>query len=168
MIQTLGTAYAFMQWEPQTNAIGFGCYPQGVNRVEISENWDLYVKGKKFEPNESINGQVEGDLRVTGDLWLKGDGNYGNTIHFGDKNSNGQGYARISEPSDDILSLNARIIQLLPTSGANGVTINGAPVPSFLQASQDSFKTGTYFPVYRDGAWVLLSTQDVWNILGDG
>ena len=53
LIQTLGTAYAFMQWEPQIDAIGFGCYPQGARRVEISEDWDFYVNGEKFEGSNS-------------------------------------------------------------------------------------------------------------------
>lgn len=47
-VQTLGTAYAFMRWEPQMDAIGFGCYPQGAKRIELDESWDLYVKGQKI------------------------------------------------------------------------------------------------------------------------
>lgn len=56
------------------------------------------------------------EMRIKGDLWLKGDGNYGRTLYFGDKNQNtGAGYCYISEPFDDVMNIYA----------SNGLQING-------------------------------------------
>jgi hypothetical protein len=37
--RTIGTAYAFMRWDPANNAVGFGCYPQSAKCVEIGPDW---------------------------------------------------------------------------------------------------------------------------------
>ena len=37
--RTIGTAYAFMRWEPANNAVGFGCYPSTDHCVEIGDGW---------------------------------------------------------------------------------------------------------------------------------
>ena len=41
--RTVGTAYAFMKWMPQQNAVGFGCIPSGGNRVQIGRDWELFI-----------------------------------------------------------------------------------------------------------------------------
>jgi hypothetical protein len=48
------------------------------------------------------SGTIEGDCNITGDLRLKGSGNYGNTLYFGDGS-----YCYIKEATDDTLTLNA-------------------------------------------------------------
>lgn len=40
------TAGAWMVWDPERDAIGFGCYPDGSKRLCIAEDWDLR-KGTK-------------------------------------------------------------------------------------------------------------------------
>ena len=59
---------------------------------------------------------IDGDLNVTGDLRLKGSGNYGNTLRFGDGN-----YCYIAEPSDDVMTIKATRINL----EANGIYAYG-------------------------------------------
>ena len=59
---------------------------------------------------------INGDLNVTGDLRLKGSGNYGNTLRFGDGN-----YCYITEPTDDVMTIHAKQINLDTT---NGVYVN--------------------------------------------
>lgn len=45
-IRTIGTAYAFMKWSPQNNAIGFGCVPRSDHMFEIGQDWNVYAYGK--------------------------------------------------------------------------------------------------------------------------
>ena len=63
---------------------------------------------------------ADGDMLITGDLRLKGDGNYGNTINFGDGD-----YCYICENSDDELTIYARSKINL---NSNSVLINGGEV----------------------------------------
>lgn len=42
-IRKIGTAYAFMRWDPKRNRVGFGCYPQQDRCVEIGPDWTLIV-----------------------------------------------------------------------------------------------------------------------------
>ena len=62
---------------------------------------------------------IDGDLTVTGDVRLKGSGNYGNTLRFGDGS-----YCYITEPSDDVMTIKATRINL----EANSVYAYGEPV----------------------------------------
>lgn len=50
---------------------------------------------------------VEGDFSITGNLRLKGSGNYGNTLYFGDGS-----YAYIAEQSDDDLTIKSSDLNL--------------------------------------------------------
>lgn len=71
--------------------------------------------------NAGTNGMsYEGDLNVTGDIRLKGDGNYGNTLRFGDGS-----YCYITEAEDDVMTIKASRINL----EANGIYTYGNPVP---------------------------------------
>lgn len=54
----VGSSYAFMRWEPGDNAIGFGCYPGGSNRIEISSDWDCIVNGNLKIYDETSNSIV--------------------------------------------------------------------------------------------------------------
>ena len=59
---------------------------------------------------------VNGDAHIKGDLRLKGDGNYGNYLRFGDGS-----YCYIAELSDDAMTIKAGTIDF----EANSLTLNG-------------------------------------------
>lgn len=58
-IRTIGTAYAFMKWMPQSNAIGFGCIPRGVNMFEVGADWRVYAYGKDIEAYAPMRNYVD-------------------------------------------------------------------------------------------------------------
>ena len=90
----------------------------------------------------SSGGTVNGDLTVTGNLRLKGSGNYGNTLYFGDG-----AYATISEPSDDVLTLKATTLNL------NGTTV---------KINDNEIKAGTWTPALSTSAVSSYTTQQGW------
>ena len=61
---------------------------------------------------------MNGDLDITGDLRLKGEGNYGNSIYFGDRE-----YASIQELTDNALTVTASTINL-----SGSVKLNDQPL----------------------------------------
>lgn len=61
---------------------------------------------------------INGDLTIVGNLRMKGSGNYGNTIYFGDSS-----YAYITETTDDDLTIKATDINL-----QGNVYVNGSPI----------------------------------------
>lgn len=88
---------------------------------------------------------IDGDLTVTGDLRLKGSGNYGNTLRFGDGS-----YCYITEPTDDVMTLKASSINL----EANNVKVYGNPIPVLA--------TGVWTPTLSSSAVSSYSTQYGW------
>jgi hypothetical protein len=88
---------------------------------------------------------IDGDLHVTGDLRLKGSGNYGNTLRFGDGN-----YCYITEPTDDVMTIKASSINL----EANNVKVYGNPIPTLA--------TGVWSPTLSSSAVSSYSTQYGW------
>jgi hypothetical protein len=95
--------------------------------------------------NGGLSGGVEGDLNVTGDLRLKGSGNYGNTLRFGDGD-----YCYIAEPKDDELFIKAGRIDL----SASGVYVYGNPIPDM--------GTGVWTPALNSSVVSSYSTQYGW------
>lgn len=97
--------------------------------------------------NDSSTGdkEIDGNLHVTGDLRLKGDGNYGNTLRFGDGD-----YCFIQEPEDDEMLIKAGRIDLV----ANGVYIYGNPIPDI--------QTGVWTPELNASAVSYYTTQYGW------
>ena len=93
------------------------------------------VNGKALSSNVSLSaadvgalaatgGTVDGSINVTGNLTLKGSGNYGNKINLGDGD-----YVHISEPTDDCMEIKARKVNFLISSAdADCVAINGKPL----------------------------------------
>ena len=73
-----------------------------------------------FEMPTTI-GDENGDMTITGDLRLKGDGNYGNKLRFGDGD-----YCYISEPTDDAMTIHATKITL---DASSGVYLGGYAIP---------------------------------------
>lgn len=105
------------------------------------------------EPCAIQNGKYDGDLQITGDLWLKNDTNYGNTIYFGDKS-----YLYMSEASDDIFTIKATRINL----NANSVQVNGTEIGSST-GSTEGVTTGTWTPTLTTSAAVSsYSVQQGW------
>lgn len=96
-----------------------------------------------FNAGTSGGNDVEGDMKVTGNLRLKGTGNYGNALYFGD----GQSVA-ISEAHDGYLYIKAPTIELNGVLMRNGVDFptvdHGTWTPSLLSAAVSSYS-------YRNG-----------------
>lgn len=88
---------------------------------------------------------IDGDLNVTGDLRLKGSGNYGNTLRFGDGS-----YCYITEPTDDVMTLKASSINL----EANNVKVYGKAIPVL--------ESGVWTPTLSSSAVSSYSTQYGW------
>lgn len=83
--------------------------------------FEVPVEFKSGTSGASIGNTVEGDLNVTGNLRLKGDGNYGNALLFGDGT-----YCYIIEPNDDELMIHAKKLHF-DVSG--GVYVDGYAIP---------------------------------------
>ena len=88
---------------------------------------------------------IDGDLTVTGDIRLKGSGNYGNTLRFGDGS-----YCYITEPTDDVMTLKASSINL----EANNVKVYGKAIPVL--------ESGVWTPTLSSSAVSSYSTQYGW------
>lgn len=90
------------------------------------------------------------DVSIKGNLRLKGDGNYGNKISFGDGN-----YAYIYEPTDDDLEIKASDLTLNATNininGSNLVRVNNVPLPVV--------SAGTWEPMVTENS--ILGTYEV-------
>lgn len=101
--------------------------------------------GTNGEGNSSMGNEVVGDLNVTGNLRLKGSGNYGNTLLFGDGT-----YCYITEPEDDVMYIKAKRIDL----DANGVYVYGNPIPAM--------EKGVWTPTLNSAAISSYTTQYGW------
>lgn len=62
---------------------------------------------------------------ITGNLRLKGSGNYGNALNFGDGD-----YVKISEPTDDHLEVKGSYINFVTGTGTGRFTVNGNEILS--------------------------------------
>lgn len=96
--------------------------------------------------NDEGTKTIDGDLNVTGNLRLKGSGNYGNTLLFGDST-----YCYISEPKDDEMLIRANKVDF---STQNGVYIGGIEVPTL--------ESDTWTPTLNSAAISSYSTQRGW------
>lgn len=102
-----------------------------------------------FEVPVAFNGgvgKIDGDLTITGDLRLKGNGNFGNTIYFGDSN-----YVTLGEPYDDNFTLHATTINLVGT-----IKHNGTELPTL--------QYGYWYPTLNASAVSSYTTQNGWYI----
>ena len=87
-------------------------------------------------------GTINGSLNVTGDLRLKGSGNYGNTLRFGDGD-----YVYFQEQTDDALTIKATTLNLIPTT----LNLNGK-----------SIAYGSWTPALNSSAISSYTTQSGW------
>lgn len=103
--------------------------------------------------NLSSGGVIDGDLIITGNLHLKGAGNYGNNIYMGDGT-----YVSFSENTDDNLSITATSVTLaasdtLSLYGGN-VKVNGSPLASGTN--------GTWTPSLSSSAISSYTVRQGW------
>ena len=77
-----------------------------------------------------------GEMNFKGNLRLKGDKNYGNTLYFGDSS-----YCYISEPADDEMTFKAKNINLSVTNvvAINGWSVWGTWTPTLNHSSAVSY-----------------------------
>lgn len=84
---------------------------------------------------------------ITGNLTLKGSGNYGNKVNFGDGD-----YVHISEPTDDKMELKGKDINMV-VANAGGLKLNGTSLigsgTADLTAGSSSLTTGCLYCVYE-------------------
>lgn len=90
-------------------------------------------------------GTVEGDMQITGNLRLKGDGNYGNTLFLGDGS-----YCYITEPEDDVMHIKAKKVVF----NSNSVEVGGSPIYVTDR--------GTWAPYLNSSAVSSYTTQYGW------
>lgn len=83
---------------------------------------------------------------ITGNLTLKGAGNFGNKINFGDGD-----YVHISEPTDDVMEIKAKRIQLVTnnTDYASAQARNISASTTDLTAGTSSLANGDIYLVYE-------------------
>lgn len=75
-------------------------------------------------------GTVNGNIAITGNLILKGSGNYGNKINLGDGD-----YVHISEPTDDCMEIKAKKINFVISDTTDSrFTLNNNPLPTSVAA----------------------------------
>jgi len=90
----------------------------------------------------SSGGTINGDVSITGNLRLKGSGNYGNILNFGDSD-----YIHLSEPTDDNLEIKAKNVNFVVSGNItqNGSKLGGGDFiitsssPSSLSSGQVAF-----------------------------
>lgn len=107
--------------------------------------FEVPVTFKEGASGVPMGNEVDGDLAVTGNLRLKGSGNYGNTLLFGDGT-----YCYISEPEDDVMHIKASQIHLI----ANGVYVDGYAIPIMDK--------GIWTPTLNASAISSYTTQYGW------
>jgi hypothetical protein len=91
---------------------------------------------------------INGDANVTGNLRLKGSGNYGNILYFGNST-----YCYISEATDDVMTIKANKVNIQAT---NGLTVNGSAVGGSGGSS------GTWTPTLTEGIVRYYDSQSGW------
>ena len=88
----------------------------------------------------------DGSKTITGNLRLKGVGNYGNYLLFGDSN-----YCYIAELSDDVMTIKANKINL---NASGGIWVDGYAIPILDK--------GTWTPSLNSSAISSYTTQYGW------
>lgn len=103
--------------------------------------------GTAFDGNLEGDLSVSGNAQIAGNLTLKGAGDYGNTLYFGDGN-----YAYITEAADDELTIHAEKIILdgeVSFSGSGGSAESGSWTPKLASSAISSYSV-------RDGWYQIV------------
>ena len=104
--------------------------------------FEVPVEFKQGATGTTMADTVDGDFNIKGNLRLKGDGNYGNTLLFGDST-----YCYIAELSDDVMTIKANKINLNATGGvyvenhAIPILEHGIWSPSLNSSAVSSYTT---------------------------
>lgn len=156
------SSQVFMRWDKDGNAIGFGCFPQGKNRVEL-DGWDLVVGGTNVGNTLSVvtpvynhldNSNFANPVNQRGQSFYNTAGSYcidrwivASVDSQGVANV-GSGYIALNNTSNDYVDLQ----QILPNaSGLTGlemtfaVKMNGAEEPLVLNFTFGTYKHATFF-----------------------
>lgn len=159
---TIPSSQVFMRWDKDGNAIGFGCFPQGKNRVELDE-WDLVVGGTNVGDTLSVvtpvynhldNSNFANPVNQRGLSFYNTAGSYcvdrwlvASVDNQGVANV-GSGYIALNNTSNDYVDLQ----QILPdASSLKGldmtfaVKMNGADDPLILNFTFGTYKHATFF-----------------------
>lgn len=101
---------------------------------------------------------------ISGNLRLKGSGNYGNTLNFGDGD-----YVHISEPIDDNLEIKAKNINFVTSSTNNGVLkLNGDTIKQWAELFNGAYNNSSaiIFDVYKYRSQIYSSYTISLRIVG--
>lgn len=107
--------------------------------------FEVPVTFNKGTSGTSMENTIDGDFNITGNLRLKGSGNYGNTLLFGDST-----YCYITEATDDVMTIKAKRINLV----ANGVYVGDYAIPTL--------EHGVWTPALNASAVSSYTTQYGW------
>lgn len=113
-----------------------------VFEVPVTFNAGASGVAAQIDDGGSTSNAINGDFSISGNLRLKGDGNYGNTLYFGDGS-----YSYITEASDDDLTIKSSDLNLNVTN----LYLNG-----------NSIKYGTWTPTLSSSAVSSYSVQQGW------
>lgn len=115
---------------------------------------EIKINGKTLNSDISLSATDVGALpntggTLTGNLRLKGSGNFGLVLNFGDGD-----HAHISEPLDDCLEIKAdKINFVVSNTTTSRLTVNGSPLINYgtsdLTAGSSDLETGTIYLVYE-------------------
>lgn len=122
----IGSTYP---WSPSNSLYITDSSIKWKNSNLVTENSGIAKEATKA--TQDGNGNVIADTylpisggTITGNLRLKGSGNYGNTLNFGDGD-----YVHISEPTDDHLEIKGSEINFVtPYTGNEKFTLNGKKI----------------------------------------
>lgn len=98
--------------------------------------WAKAATKPTYTPGEvgalsTTGGTVSGDLKLTGNLTLKGSNNFGTKINLGDSD-----FVHIAEPEDDCLEIKAKKINfVISDTSTQKITINGTPLKDSVGAA---------------------------------
>lgn len=137
-----------------------------VFEVPVTFNAGVSGANGLSDGGEEGDQTINGNLNVTGDLRLKGSGNYGNTLLFGDGT-----YCYITEDEDDVMTIKASKIKLNATGGIyfNGGTIkHGTWTPSLNSSAISSYskRYGWYCNTGQTvtvGFYIKATCNSGWN-----
>jgi hypothetical protein len=136
---------------------GYTIQARAIDKIATIESGEVVTKSKPVFSWSKEDFQFDVPVRMMSDLRLKGDGNYGNTIRFGDGD-----YCYITEATDDALTIKATNINLAGNVNFTGnVKFNGTALPAIA--------SGTWTPSmsYADAVTSYEVRQGWWQKVGN-
>lgn len=98
---------------------GYTIQARAIDKIATIESGEVVTKSTPVFSWSKEDFQFDVPVRMMSDLRLKGNGNYGNTIRFGDGD-----YCYITEATDDVLTIKATNINLAGNVKINGNAVN--------------------------------------------